>query len=109
MTKAKAETTPDQGGPEQNPDALNQVQPNEGVDVPGVQVKRAKLGRGNMRRITKARDELDKAMADFVKAMDPLVFQADEDGNRIGRWPLLDAVSEARELVLAEISELMAQ
>lgn len=107
MTKDKIPTPepiipPPAGGPTP-PDA-----PEEGP-VEGVNVKRAKLGRGNMRRITKARDALDTAMLDFVKAMDPLVFVADEEGKRIGRWPLLDSVASAREHITAEISEVMAQ
>ncbi len=84
-------------------------EPDAPMEGEGGTVKRAKLGRGNMRRILRARDDLDKAMLDFVKAMDPLVFQADEEGKRIGRWPLVDAVAEAREKIVAEISAVMEQ
>lgn len=76
---------------------------------PGPEIKRAKLGRGNMRRITKARDDLDNAMVAFVKAMDPLVFVAGEDGTRADRWPLLGQVQDMREYIQREISEVMAQ
>lgn len=81
------------------------VQPTDAVAE--AVVRRRKIGRGNMRRILRASEAFDKAIVEFSKAIDPEIFLADEDGNRLARWPVLDGLDQIRDGISKEVNYIL--
>jgi hypothetical protein len=72
-----------------------------------VEVQRRKVGRGSTRRIVRAKDTLDAALAAFRKEMDLEVYQVDTDGQRSGPWPVLVEIDAFRVSIAKAVSEIL--
>lgn len=79
----------------------------QAAEIKEPEVKRRKLGRGSARRITRAIDALDAAMTTFIKDMDFDVFLVDDEGVRVGRWPVLDDLEKVKTHVRAEVGYVL--
>lgn len=70
-------------------------------------VARRSVNRGNARRLMRASDAFRKAAKAFHAEMDGLVYLVDSRGDRVGKWPLVEAVDELSQAVEAEINRLV--
>lgn len=71
-------------------------------------LQRRKLGRGNQRRIVRARDALDAALTAFCKDMDLEVYHVDDQGFRTGPWPMLATLGQVKQAVIEEVNKILA-
>lgn len=84
--------------------------PTDGAPTPAAAVtvtKRARLGRGSARRITRNTDTLTAAIDAFCKDMDFDVYQVDDEGNRVGKWPVLESLAKVRDAVREEVNYVL--
>jgi cell fate (sporulation/competence/biofilm development) regulator YlbF (YheA/YmcA/DUF963 family) len=69
-------------------------------------VTRRKVNRGSTRRLHRALEEAEKALAEFEKEVDLQAYVTDDEGNRVDDLPLVHAVREARQLFRDGINEI---
>lgn len=60
--------------------------------VPAVTAARRRVNRGSTRRINRALEAVQKSLNEFAKEMDLQAFLIDDDGNRIGSLPWVEAM-----------------
>ncbi len=79
-------------------------EPDEGRET---SFRRHKVNRGSRRRIERALKRFDTDVSDFIKEMDLQCFIADEDGNRVAPWPMVDGLKEMKSRVREEINAVL--
>lgn len=70
-------------------------------------LQRRKMGRGSTRRIVRARDALDMALIAFRKEIDFEIFEVDDQGVKIGPWPIMRDVDNFRAFIADKIGEIL--
>ena len=73
------------------------------------ELTRRKVNRGSRRRIERALTDLNKALDAAVAEFDMQAFMADDEGNRIGDWPAVTELRQAKERVNERVNALFAQ
>lgn len=76
----------------------------EGTTGAAGELVRRRVNRGSRRRIERALTAFQKACDAFAEEMDLQLFMADEDGERIGRWPVVDDVEGFKSHITNEIN-----
>lgn len=80
----------------------------EAMVLPGPMVQgelaRRRVNRGSRRRIERALSAFQKASREFAKELDLQLFMADEKGERIGAWPVVEDIGAFRQYVTDEIN-----
>lgn len=76
-------------------------------DKPEGELKRRRVNRGSRRRIERALASFQKACDEFAKELDLQLFMADEEGERIGQWPLVKDVTRFKDGITAEINGVL--
>lgn len=69
---------------------------------------RRKVNRGSTRRITRALQNFNKGVDEFIKELDLQVYMADEDGNRTGEAPMVKALREMKENLTNGVNEIIS-
>jgi len=77
--------------------------------VPKGELTRRKVSRGSRRRIERALADLNKALDAAVAEFDMQAFMADDEGNRIGDWPVVTELRQAKERVNGRVNALFVQ
>lgn len=67
-----------------------------------------RVNRGSRRRIERALLAFQKACDEFAKEIDLQLFLADDKGERIGQWPLVEAVGEFKNGMTQEVTQAMS-
>ena len=69
-------------------------------------VTRRKVNRGSTRRIVRAFENVEKAMAEFTREMDIQVFVTDKDGERTGKAPITLMAEDMTSQLRAEVNKI---
>lgn len=86
---------------------VEEAQQLEGAMTPH-EVKRRKVNRGSRRRIERTVAALNSQMDAAIKELDLQAFVADDDGNRVGEWPAVARLREAKARINADVNQLLA-
>jgi hypothetical protein len=102
--------------PQPDPEAQPEAEPEAPAPLPEVMPEpepahpatmRAKVNRGSNRRIQRAKDDLDGAFERTIAELDRQLFTADENGNRIGRAPVVVWLEAQRRAFDLEVQKIL--
>lgn len=70
---------------------------------------RRRISRGSTRRLERAAADVSNALANAIREIDFQVYEADEDGNRIGEAPIVADMRRFRDEINQRLNALIYQ
>lgn len=72
------------------------------------EIKRSKVNRGSRRRVERAINRLNEELDAAIKEFDLQAFVSDQDGKRVGEWPLVSELRDIKAHVNDQVNQLLA-